>query len=522
MVKYLGSGKLVSGLHLIGGQSSSQFQDPPLFFVLDSISGCKFLIDTGAIYSVFPKDSFYPSPLLPAPTPLLTTVGGGILHCSGVIKRDIDIGFSHLFHHEFSVADIDYGILGIDFLRKYHLTVDVSNNKLTASIDPERCKRDLVNKHDGLEVGFTLRSDQQTDNSFLQHYRNRFPEVFDATLRSTTILHSVEATVEVSHNKIVHSKARRLGPDKFIALKTEIDRLLEASIFEPSHSEFSSPVVLVAKKNGSLRICADFTNLNKILRTHKYTLPNVQDFVNLAHGCKYFTTLDTKDAYYSIPVRPADKHMLTISTPLGNFQYNFLPMGFATSLCYYQRLMNKVVAGLPNVFAYLEDIIVMSQTKEQHAQLLDKLFERLKVHGLVVNETKCVFCVSSLIFLGHKVSEDGMAPSEEKVQTITEFQQPSTVKKLRRYLGMYQYYAKFVKHLSLRALVNSTSRNQSLCWTTELTNCFIQSKTALSQATQLAFPDITAATELVVDASGTHIGAVLQQVKDDSCAPLAF
>ena len=92
--------------------------------------------------------------------------------------------------------------------------------------------------------------------------------------------------------------------------------------------------------------------------------------------------------------------MLTIATPLGNF----LPMGLATSSCYYQRLMNEVFAELTNVFAYLDDIIVMSQTKEQHAQLLDKLFERLKVHGLVVNETKCVFCVSSLIFLGHKVS----------------------------------------------------------------------------------------------------------------------
>ena len=246
----------------------------------------------------------------------------------------------------------------------------MSNNKVTASIDRERCKRDLVTEHDGLEVGFTLRSDQQTDNSLLQHYRNRFPEVFDTTLRSKTILHSVEAIVEVSHNKIVHSKARRLGPNQFIALKTKIDRLLEAGIIEPSHSEFSSSVVLVAKKNGSLRMCADFTNLSKILRTHKYTLPNVQDFVNLAHGCKYFTTLDIKDAYYSIPVRPADKHILTIATPLGNFQYNFLPMGLATSSCYYQRLMNEVAAGLPNVFAYLDDIIVLSQTKKQHAQLL--------------------------------------------------------------------------------------------------------------------------------------------------------
>ena len=132
--------------------------------------------------------------------------------------------------------------------------------------------------------------------------------------------------------------------------------------------------------------------------------------------------------------------------------------------------MNEVVAGLPNVFAYLDDIIVMSQTKEQHAQLLDKLFERIKVHGLVVNETKCVFCVSSLIFLGHKVSKDGIAPSEEKVKTITQFQQLLTVKELRRYLGMYQYYAKFLKPSSqwlqpLHALVNSTPRIQSLRWT---------------------------------------------------------
>ena len=223
-------GELVSGLHLIGVQSSSQFQGPPLFFVSDSISGRKFLINTDAIYSVFLTDSIYPSLPLPAPTPLLTTAGGGILRCGSIIKRDIDIGFSHLFYNEFSVVDIDYGILGIDFLRKYHFTVDVSNNKLTASIDPERCKRDLVKEHDGLEVGFTLRSDQQTDNSLLQHYRNRFSEVFDATLPSKTILHSVEATVEVRHNKIVHSKARRLGPNKFIALKTEIERLLEVGI----------------------------------------------------------------------------------------------------------------------------------------------------------------------------------------------------------------------------------------------------------------------------------------------------
>ena len=142
LTEYLGFTKLVRELHLLVGQRNLQFQDPSLLYVSDSISRYKFLIDKGAIYSVLTKDSIHPPLLLPAPTPLLTAVGESILHCCGIIKRDINLRFSHLFHHEFSLADIDYDIFGIDFIRKYHLTVDGSNNKLTASILSERCKRD--------------------------------------------------------------------------------------------------------------------------------------------------------------------------------------------------------------------------------------------------------------------------------------------------------------------------------------------------------------------------------------------
>ena len=145
----------------------------------------------------------------------------------------------------------------------------------------------------------------------------------------------------------------------------------------------------------------------------------MHDFANMAHDCQYFTTLDIKDAYYVIPLRPSDKHKLTIATPLGNFQYNFLPMGLATSSCFYQKLMNEVVSGVSNVFAYLDDIIVKS--KDDHMNTLHQLFSRLKMHGLVVNESKCSFCQSSLIFLGHRVSASGISPSETKVRAINEF-----------------------------------------------------------------------------------------------------
>ena len=513
---------------MIGEPCGSQPNPSPLFFVSDKLSKATFLVDTGASFSVLPMHTCDPSLITAASADTLTTIGGGCLPCRGLVTCSVDLGFSRLLTHEFLVTELPYGILGIDFLRRFRLNVDVCNGTLTESMDVERCARDLLDEASLTdEDAFAPRIESGTNDPLLTGFKTRYPEVFDPQMRSKSILHSVEATIETLNDKVVTSKARRLNPEKFQALKLEIKRLLDAGIIEPSYSEFSSPIVMVAKKNGTFRMCADLTNLNKVLKTHKYSLPNVHDFANMAHDCQYFTTMDIKDAYYVIPVRPSDKHKLTIATPLGNFQYNFLPMGLATSSCFYQKLMNEVVSGLPNVFAYLDDIIVMSKSKDDHMNTLHQLFSRLKMHGLVVNESKCSFCQSSLIFLGHRVSASGISPSETKVRAINEFPQPRTKKQLQRYLGMYQYYNKFVKHSSqwlqpLHTFAASTPNNRALRWTDELISSFEQSKTELSRATSLAYPDPYADTELVVDASGSHIGAILQQVKNNEHAPLAF
>ena len=125
---------------------------------------------------------------------------------------------------------------------------------------------------------------------------------------------------------------------------------------------------MVRKKFGGWRLCADLTNLNKVLKPKKYALPHVSDFTFLAHGCNLFSSIDIADAYYKIRVRPEDRHKLTITTPLGNYKYNFLPMGLASSSTYFQLLMNEVLSGLPHVFCYLDDVIVMSKTRLEHRQ----------------------------------------------------------------------------------------------------------------------------------------------------------
>ena len=130
-------------------------------------------------------------------------------------------------------------------------------------------------------------------------------------------------------------RSRRLAPDKFKALKREIKRLITQDILAKSHSPWASPIVMVKKPSEEYRLCADFVALNKILKVPRYVIPNINDFSAMAHGCSWFSSIDIKDAYYHIPVRLADTHKLTITTPVGNFKYLFLPMGLATSSGYF-------------------------------------------------------------------------------------------------------------------------------------------------------------------------------------------
>ena len=195
--------------------------------------------------------------------------------------------------------------------------------------------------------------------------QQEFPEVFNCNKRKHFVKHSVIATVETSTETPIHSASRRLSPKQYKALKSELTRLLDQGILDCSQSPWTSPIVMVKKKTGDWRLCADFTNLSKVLDMQKYTLPNINDFAALAHDCKWFSALDVADAYYNIPVDPRHRHKLTIATPLGNYCYNYLPMGLASSSCYYQQLMNEAISNIPQVFCYLDDIIIMSKKFER-------------------------------------------------------------------------------------------------------------------------------------------------------------
>ena len=215
-----------------------------------------------------------------------------------------------------------------------------------------------------------------------------------------------------------------------------------------------------------------------------------------------------------IPFSRSDSDKLTITPPIGNYLYRFLPMGLSSSSTYFQRLMNEVLAGVPQVYAYLDDIIVISSDLKEHIRLLKLVFDRLRLHGLVVNQDKCVFVVSSLKFLGHRVTVEGLSPLEDKAQGILDYAQPRTKRQLRRFLGMVQFYAKFIPRCAklLQPLYDAIARDPThapLSWTQEEKKCFEETKTALANSVTLTYPSPQGHLELLVDASEKAIGAVL-------------
>ena len=209
----------------------------------------------------------------------MKALGSGVIDVRGVHKTQINLGFSHLFEHEFYISDILYGILGADFLAYHKLIIDISVQRLTESIEVEQYYRYGDND---FKNTFAVESGDEMDNIILTELKNEYLEVFDAALRERCCKHSIIASIETSSEEPISCKASRLNPEKFRALGEELKRLCDQGILEESQSAWSSPIVMVRKKSGDWRLCADLTNLNKVLKPKKYALPHVSDFTSLA------------------------------------------------------------------------------------------------------------------------------------------------------------------------------------------------------------------------------------------------
>ena len=357
-----------------------------------------------------------------------------------------------------------------------------------------------------------------------------FPEVVNSSkVLPAAVVHDVEHHIKTVGPPIA-AKFRRLEGEKLEAARREFAAMEAEGIIRRSTSPWASPLHMVPKKDGTWRPCGDFRRLNLVTEPDVYPLPNMLDFADRLHGCTIFSKIDLRKGYWQVPVRLEDVPKTAVATPFGLFEFLRMPFGLRNAGSSFQRMMDRVIGGLDFAYVYLDDLRVASADLSTHLSHLQLIFERLREFGLVISLEKCDFCVASFDFLGHHVSAQGARPLVSYVEAVQKRERPRTVKELQVFLGLVNFYRRFLPEAArvllplTDALKGSKQPSEQLEWTSEMESSFQAAKESLMQATWLAHPHPRARLALHVDASATHVGAALHQMEPGGRAwrPLGF
>jgi hypothetical protein len=337
------------------------------------------------------------------------------------------------------VADVTQPLIGVDFLSHFGLLVDFRNNRLlnrvTSLSCPAQPDNSLTPSVKTISIGTPV-------DSLLAE----FPDLTRPAGVQPEVRHNTVHHIRTIPGPPVTCRPRRLAPDRQAIAKAEFDAMLRDGTARRSESSWSSVLHIVPKKDKSWRPCGHYRALNARTIPDRYPVRHFHDYSHQIFECSLFSKIDLVRAYNKIPVQPDDIQKTDITTPFGLFEFPFTSFGLRNAAQTFQRFMDDVLGGLVFCFAYLDDILIFSRSLEEHEQHLRVLFDLLQKYGILINPGKCVFRAREITFLGYKVSAEGSQTLEEGVTHLQECQLPKTASQLRRFLGMLNYYRRFLPH----------------------------------------------------------------------------
>ncbi|XP_028253710.1 uncharacterized protein LOC114429061 [Parambassis ranga] len=349
-------------------------------------------------------------------------------------------------------------------------------------------------------------------------------ELFKETPGFTNL---VQHTIRLKQEAPARQKSYRIPERLVTVLQEETKLMLELGIIEASSSEWCSPVVLVPKKDGSLRFCIDFRYLNSVSQVDPYPMPRIDDLVERVGRAKYITTLDLSKGYWQVALAPEAQRLTAFKTPFGMYQFKVMPFGLQGAPATFQRLMNLVLRDVSEFSAaYLDDVVIFSQSWEEHMSHLHQVLQCIRVAGLTINPQKCAIAKKEVEYLGYVIGFGRIKPQVGKVEAIQNFPAPTTKKKVKSFLGLVGWYRKFIPHFAEHSVVftnlTRASAPNKVQWNEECERAFQDLKGCICTDSVLQCPDFDKPFTLQTDASGVGLGGVLLQECDGEMKPVVF
>ncbi|KAD4586366.1 hypothetical protein E3N88_23967 [Mikania micrantha] len=498
------------------------------------------LFDTGATHlivsNLFTKYLMITPTILEPALVITTPVGDSIpishMFCDCTIQIESIIRKADLFPMQINDFDM---ILGMDWLSKHQVTIDCQTRRVLFGdpmnpllvyqgtqprkplkiISALKAQKFLLHGCAGFLA--SVKVDSENELSISDHpIVCEFPDVFPEKLPGVPPYREVEFTIDLVPGAEPISKAPyRMAPTELKELKEQLEELLDIGFIRPSVSPWGAPVLFVKKKDGTMRLCIDYRELNKITIRNRYPLPRIDDLFDQLQGAKCFSKIGLRSGYHQLKIKDSDISKSSFRTRYGHYEFVVMPFGLTNAPAVFMDLMNRVFHDFLDKFVivFIDDILVYSKSKKEHEEHLRAVLEILRQKKLYAKFSKCDFWLDKVAFLGHVIYAEGIMVDPTKVEAITKWPTPTSVTEIRSFLGLAGYYRRFVEGFSKidLPLTQLLRKGVKYSWNDEREKSFQDLKKRLASAPILCLPSGTGGYQIYSDASKKGLGCVLMQ-----------